>query len=117
MKLEPFGWLRWAIIGFLILSGISGLGILVKRISKQQLRALFNPDYLSNFLVTLFQLVTALTLFQVQYFPLYFIIASILLLYLPLEKLKHTVYFFATRYHLGYFYGWRGVWPPKRLGE
>lgn len=117
-KLEPFGWLRWAIVGFLILSGISGFGILVKRISKQQLRALSNPDdYISNFLVTLFQLVTALTLYQVRYFPLYFIIASILLLYLPLGKLKHTVYFFAARYHLGYFFGWRGVWPPKQSGE
>lgn len=114
-KLEPFGWLRWGVMGFLIVSGLSGLGILVKRLSKQQIRALSNPDdYISNFLVTLFQLITALTLYQVQFFPLYFIVASILLLYLPLGKLKHTVYFFAARYHLGYFYGYRNVWPPKQ---
>ena len=29
-------------------------------------------------------------------------------------KLKHVVYFFAARYHLGFFYGWRNVWPPHK---
>jgi len=113
-KIEPFGYLRTVIIGFLIITGICGFGILIKRISKKELRSLSNPDdYISNLLVTIFQLMTALTLYNVRLFPLYFIVVSILLLYLPLGKLKHTVYFFAARYHLGFFYGWRGVWPNK----
>jgi nitrate reductase gamma subunit len=113
-KIEPFGWLRWIIIGFLILSGLSGFAILIKRVTKKQLRALSNPDdYISNFLVTVVHLLTAFTLINVRLFPSYFILVSILLLYLPLGKLKHTVYFFAARYHLGLFYGWRGVWPPN----
>jgi hypothetical protein len=114
LKIEPQGMLRWLIIGFLALSGGSGLAILIKRIIKKELRALSNPDdFISNFLVTMVQLITALTLFDVMFFPVYFIVVSILLLYLPVGKLKHTVYFFAARYHLGNFYGWRGVWPPK----
>jgi len=114
LKIEPQGWLRWLIIGTLVIAGLSGLGILIKRMVKKELRALSNPDdYISNLLVTVFQLMTALVLYNGLNFPLYFVTTSILLLYLPLGKLKHTIYFFAARYHLGFFYGWRGVWPPK----
>lgn len=96
----------------LVLSGSCGLGILIKRALKKELRSLSNPDdYISNLLVTGFQLVTAVQLQMPT--PLYFILVSCLLLYLTAGKLKHTIYFFAARYHLGLFYGWRGVWPPK----
>ena len=43
----------------------------------------------------------------------YYITASLLFLYLPVGKLRHVVYYFAARYHLGFFYGWRNSWPPK----
>ena len=113
-KIEPFGLIRWMIAGFLIISGLSGMAILIKRMTKKELRALSNPDdFISNLLVTLVQLMTASVLLNVRLFPAYFILVSIFLLYLPLGKLKHTLYFFAARYHLGLFYGWRGVWPPK----
>ncbi len=113
-KVEPFGMVRWVIAGFLIIAGSSGMAILIKRLIKKELRALSNPDdYISNLLVTLVQLMTAFVLLNVRLFPAYFILVSIFLLYLPLGKLKHTLYFFAARYHLGFFYGWRGVWPPK----
>jgi hypothetical protein len=113
-KLEPQGILRLLIICFLVVSGVSGLAILIKRILKKELRALSNADdFISNLLVTIVQLITATTLFNVRYFPVYFVVVSILLLYLPVGKLKHTIYFFAARYHLGIFYGRRGVWPPK----
>lgn len=108
------GWLKWFIIGFLIISSLSGLGIFIKRLAKQELRALSNPDdYISNLFVTLFQFFTALVVFNPVFLPGYLIETSLLLLYLPLGKLKHTIYFFAARYHLGYFFGWRGVWPPQ----
>ncbi len=100
------------IIGFLALSTISGIGILIKRLSKKTLKALSNPDdYISNILVNLYQLATAYVLFDSSAIVIYTMITSALLLYLPLGKLKHAFYFFAARYHLGYFYGWRNVWP------
>jgi hypothetical protein len=96
----------------LILTGMSGIGILVKRIVKKNLLALSNPDdFISNILVTLFQLASAYILIVDNGMILYSIICSLLLLYLPLGKLKHAFYFFAARYHLGRFYGWRNVWP------
>jgi hypothetical protein len=115
LQIQISGWPALTIFGFLIISGLSGLGILIKRMTKKQMRTLSNPDdYISNFLVTVFQFITALVLFFQGLIPFYFITVSILLLYIPLSKLKHTIYFFAARYHLGYFYGWRNIWPPKQ---
>ena len=109
------GSVKWALIGLLAVSGLSGVGILLKRVMVKPLRALSNPDdFVSNLLVTVFQLLTLLILVEKTYVPFYFLFASFLLLYLPISKLKHALYFFAARYHLGLFYGWRGIWPIKR---
>ena len=102
--------------GFLIITGGCGIGILIKRTVKKELRSLSSPDdYISNLLVTLFQLITALVVLIPAAVPGYCILASFLLLYFPVGKLKHAIYFFAARYHLGLFYGQRGVWPPKTM--
>ena len=102
------------LIVLFLASGISGAAILVKRIVNHNLRALSNPDdFISNIMVTLYHFVTALMLSRPEILPYYFSLSALLLIYLPVGKLKHTVYFFAARYHLGFFYGWRGVWPPK----
>jgi nitrate reductase gamma subunit len=106
-----------------------GIGLIIRRMVSKKLRYITNADdYISTGLVTLFHLVSAL-LFTVyafhalfhQYFShkahegafcAYFLAATLLFLYLPFGKLKHAVYFLAARYHLGFFYGRRGTWPP-----
>lgn len=114
MNVAITGWIQMAIVAILGISTLCGAGILIKRISHHELKTLSNPDdYISNLLVTLLQFLSAYTLYLGHILPLYFIVAGILLLYLPIGKLKHTIYFFAARYHLGFFFGWRGVWPPK----
>ena len=111
----PSNTIAYFFSAILVIGGLSGLGIFIKRAAKDQLRALSNPDdYISNLLVTIVQLLTALSLIIPEALPYYYIMISMFFLYLPLGKLKHTVYFFAARYHLGFFYGWRGVWPPKQ---
>jgi hypothetical protein len=110
IKFDPL--MNMILTGFLVISVISGLGILIKRIVKKNLLALSNPDdFISNIIVTLFQLATAYLLLESNGIITYSIICTILFLYLPLGKLKHAFYFFAARYHLGFFYGWRNVWP------
>ena len=111
-------------------SACCGIGLIIKRISSKNLRPISNvDDYLSTILVTLFQIISALlfTFYafdqylhkylshgtHVGVFCTYFLIAALLFLYLPFGKLKHVVYYFAARYHLGFFYGRRGTWPPK----
>ena len=113
-RYEPPLFTGYVVLVFLLVSGMSGLAILIKRLANKKLRYLSNPDdYISNFLVTSVHFITALALYNPMILPAYFIAIGILFLYLPLGKLKHTVYFFAARYHLGLFYGWRGTWPPK----
>ncbi|MBE0674403.1 MAG: hypothetical protein IH591_07060, partial [Bacteroidales bacterium] len=98
---------------FLSVTAASGLLILAKRIINPALASLSNPDdYISNILVTLFQVMTAAFMADMAFMMIYFLSASALLLYLPLGKLKHAVYFFAARYHLGHYFGYRGTWPP-----
>ncbi|NTV82786.1 MAG: hypothetical protein HGA23_00620, partial [Bacteroidales bacterium] len=136
----PAGWLAILIIVFLSISALSGTAILIKRMLKKELRALSNPDdFISNILVTLFQIATisillyptVLTSYSptvlTSYSPTvlqsysphvqlsYYLTFTLLMLYLPLGKLRHTIYFFAARYHLGYFFGRRGVWPAGKV--
>lgn len=102
----------------LLISFACGTGILIKRICKKALRDLSNPDdYISNIVVTLFQLMTALGLIAPAMIPYYFLSAALLCLVFPFGKLRHAIFFFAARFHLGYFFGWRGVWPPEKLPE
>lgn len=106
--------IQWILIGILTASSVSGFGIFVKRITLKKLKHLSNPeDYISNLFVTGIQIFTLIVLMKETFAPYYFILVSLLFLYLPLGKLKHSLYFFAARYHLGFFYGWRGIWPLK----
>lgn len=103
------------LICVLMLTSISGLGILLKRITVKKLKNLSNPDdYISNLLVTVFQIFTLILLISESFSLYYYMCTVLLFLYLPLGKLKHLLYFFAARYHLGFYYGWRGVWPVKK---
>ncbi|MBW6459327.1 MAG: hypothetical protein K0B08_02035 [Bacteroidales bacterium] len=119
----PQGWLASIISAFLFISAFSGTAILIKRMIRKELRSLSNPDdFISNLLVTLFQFLTLLVIllpllhsYSPTVLPSYYLIFTLLMLYLPLGKLRHVVYFFAARYHLGNFYGRRGVWPPQRI--
>ncbi|MBC8436130.1 MAG: hypothetical protein H8D88_01050 [Bacteroidetes bacterium] len=106
------------ITAMLAVSVVCGSGMFYKRIINHNLRSLSNPDdYLSNTLVTAFQAGTLLILYIPMVKPAYFLLAAVLLLYFPVGKLKHAIYFFAARFHLGSFFGWRGIWPPNYKTE
>lgn len=136
----PKVWLAMTLTVFLIISAASGIGIFIKRMIKKELRFLSNPDdFISNILVTLFQILTILFLvnhpiiqsslpavFPSHSIPaqlsnrptvqlLYYLSFTLLMLYVPAGKLRHLVYFFAARCHLGYFFGRRGVWPTGKV--
>ena len=100
---------------FLILTALSGVGIFIKRIAKPMMRQSSTPeDYFSNAVVTLFQILTAVTLRRPEIIPFWIGYTGFLLLYIPVSKLRHAIYFFFARLYLGIFYGKRGVWPPAR---
>jgi len=96
----------------LFMTAAAGFGVLLKRVVKKDLRAISGPDdYISNLLTTGAQLLSALYLLYPGTEPLYFLVAALLFLWMPVGKTRHLLYFFFARYHLGYFYGWRGTWP------
>lgn len=111
-------WYHLALASCFLISASCGLALFIKRLINKNLSSLSNlDDFLSNGFTTLFQYMTALYLF----FPTcqcvnvaYYLIVALLFLYMPLGKLKHVLYYFSARYHLGFFYGRRNVWPPKK---
>jgi nitrate reductase gamma subunit len=104
----------WGLTAGIGITALCGLIILISRFFNKVQKEISNPDdFISNLLVTVFQILT-IGMLHFDIPMLYFLWASLLLLYLPFGKLKHVVYFFAARYHLGFFYGWRGSWPPKK---
>ncbi len=113
---NQFPSLPWSAIiaGALAISALAGLSILIKRIMKKNLRQLSNPDdYISNALVTLLHGFVALGLLRNSLVPALLVYTSVVLLYIPVGKLKHLVYFFTSRIYLAIFYGRRGVWPVR----
>ncbi len=93
----------------------TGIGMLVKRMTDKKLRYLSNADdYISLLLVIIFLILAGFTLLFPVVYPAFMLVSALLLLYMPLGKLRHAVYFFAARIHLGRFYGWRNVWPPRK---
>ncbi len=108
-------WLQMVLALCIGICGLCGFGLFIKRMIVKKMRELSHlDDFLSNFFTTLFQFFTAIYLIAGSFAPIYYILVTILLLYIPMGKLKHMLYFFAARFHLGYFYGWRNSWPPQK---
>jgi nitrate reductase gamma subunit len=130
-----YWWIPACLACFLLVSSLCGLSLFLKRLFSKKLRPFSNlDDYFSSGIVALFQLFSAVLLGVFLILPIcnfledssnilfpfikffefvlygYYITATILFIYLPFGKLKHVVYYFAARYHLGFFYGWRNVW-------
>jgi hypothetical protein len=94
---------------------ISGLGLLIKRISKPKLRHISSPDdYIANSLVDAFLLSGVAATFYPGVVPIYFAVAILMFLYMPLGKIRHCVFFFLSRIRFGSYFGRRGVLPPAK---
>lgn len=101
--------------GILVLSFSAGLFILIKRALRKDLRGLSNADdYISNLFVTLFHGLAGAALLVHALVPFLLIFTGLLMLYIPVGKLRHVVYFFTSRIYLSVFYGRRGVWPAEK---
>lgn len=98
----------------LLAGGLAGLALLGKRLLQPQLRGLSNvDDFVSNLLSTLFTLFAFAATFSLSLLTAWKVEAILLLIYLPLGKIRHCFFFFTTRYHLGAFFGRRGTFPPS----
>ena len=100
--------------GLLGFTSVFGVVLALRRITNSKLRYFSSPDdYFSNLVVTGFQALTLAVLLDRSLAPTLFVYGGILLLYIPVGKLRHALYFASARFHLGLFYGRRGVWSVK----
>jgi hypothetical protein len=105
----------WLACAATLLGALGGLALLVKRAATTNLRGLSTPDdYLANVLTTAFVALAGATLLAPALRSAWLVAATALLAYLPVGKIRHCFFFFSTRAHLGGFFGYRGVLPPRR---
>ena len=79
------------------------------------LRGLSVPDdYVANALTTAFVALAGASRVSPALTPAWLLSACLLFVYLPVGKIRHCVFFFSSRAHLGAFFGFRGVFPPTR---
>lgn len=90
----------------------NGIGLLVKRSAFRYMRFISClDDYIANTLVGLFMTATSLATFVQSAQIAMMTLAMILLLYIPVGKIRHCAFFFYSRIVFGAFFGRRGVLP------
>lgn len=100
---------------FLLALGVlGGFALLVKRSITAKLRGLSSPDdFISNLLSSCFVLLALVSTFAPGAALAWKVEALLLMVYVPLGKIRHCFFFFTTRYYLGAFFGRRGSFPPS----
>ncbi len=94
------------------LGAFLGLAGIVMRAVEKNLSALSTADdYVSVALVSAFLAFEALALWSAPFTPAMYVVAGIMLAYIPLGKIRHCLYFFFSRIFFGRFFGQRGVMP------
>ena len=102
-----FLWLVVAITGLGALFGLAGI---VTRIMGENERALSLPDdYASIFIVSLFNALGCIAAIWPAALPIFYIVSAIMLVYIPVSKIRHCVYFFYSKFFFGMSFGRRGV--------
>ena len=87
-----------------------GIGLLIKRHARADLRAVSVPDdTVANLLVDLALAAGAAAALAPAAVPLFQLAGAALLLYAPLGKLRHMLFLVTSRRQWGRFYGRRGV--------
>jgi hypothetical protein len=80
------------------------------RWTEANLRALSTPDdYAAVSLVTLFLATVTAALLNAAWLPVMYAVSAIMLVYIPLGKIRHCLYFFFSRRFFGLFIGRRAV--------
>lgn len=100
------------IVAVMSLGLIAGLCLLMKRMVTPSLSAISAPDdFIANLLVDLFLASGIASLLNNSWLPLFYAISIVLLLYIPIGKIRHCALFFVTRMIFGRYFGRRGVYP------
>lgn len=103
-------WFIGAAVALTAIGALLGFAGIPMRIADPNQRVLSLPDdYASVFLTSLFTALAAATLIWSGLLPVFYLIAGILLAYIPISKIRHCVYFFYSKFFFGFGFGRRGV--------
>jgi len=107
-----------AIRPLLLAALFAGVFLLFRRVCSRSLRSLSTvDDYVAIVAVCGFLLAAAVSPHSRAAQTLFAVYSGLLLLYMPLGKLRHAVLFFAVRAEYGWRLGRRGVYPPSRSAK
>ena len=100
------------------LGAFFGLAGFVFRLAEPNLKALSTPDdYFSVLVVSLFLACEALWLARLLALPVFYGMAAAMLVYAPFSKIRHCLYFAASRLFFGKFVGSHAVLPHGQQGK
>ncbi len=100
-----------AVTGFGAAMGLAGEAM---RWAERNLRALSTADdHAAVWAVTIFTAATCAALLATAWLPIMYITAGAMLIYAPLSKIRHCIYFFFSRRFFGLFVGRRAVLHPE----
>ncbi len=120
LLISPWMWewpeeLRVGISVVLAVGAVAALGGFWIRFTEEALRRVSTPDdYFSLALVTVFIAIASVACVVESVVPAFWIVSGVVLAYLPVSKLKHSIYFFYTRFQFGTFFVYRGVLKISR---
>lgn len=106
----------WAFRPVLLAGAAVGMSLFLKRVAKPHLRRLSCPDdFFANLFVDVFLALAFFHTYVPALEPVLLSVAILLLVYIPLGKIRHCFFFFYTRLVFGLHYGRRGALPGSSL--
>jgi hypothetical protein len=97
---------------------LAGLYLLLRRTTSPTLRAMNTPDdYIATLASCGLLALAILDSVSAHGHVVLLVYSALLLIYLPLGKLRHAVFFFIARGDYGRRLGYRGVYPPAPAGS
>ena len=111
------GELRAVLAWIVAFAAVMGLAGFAARFMEASLKALSTPDdYFAVLIVSLFLCAEALWLFLPQTQAVFYLVSAVMLVYAPMGKIRHCIYFAYSRFFYGKFVGSRGVLPHSQQG-
>lgn len=84
-------------------------GIFMRLLGPNERLLSLPDDYASVFLTSLFIALAAGILIWPPVLPVFYVIAGLMLAYIPISKIRHCVYFSYSKFFFGFNFGRRGV--------
>jgi hypothetical protein len=100
----------WPAIAIAAIGALFGFAGIYMRLAGPNERMLSLPDdYVSVFITSLFAALASGTLIWSTLLPLFYVVAGVMMAYIPISKIRHCVYFFYSKFFFGFNFGRRGV--------